>query len=102
MIGGMGFMAGAEVEYFAFAPYVTAAAPENLAAFEPAHKNQGLGIRDIKELTVHFFMRKFEVFRQAFGYRMAGMGDPEPFLLSCFPPGKYAGGAHGLAYWRPG
>src|SRR5579859_5788968 len=93
-VGGVGFVAGAEVENLAPAASIAAAAAENLAAGEPADEDQGLERRDVEALAIHLLALDDQRFAQPSRNRVAGFDHPQPLVLVGLAPLQFAGGAH--------
>ena len=79
-------MSGAEVEDLAAAAVVAAAAAEYFTSREPAHKDQSIGLWDVEELAVHFFVRDINVLPHARRNGVAGVDDPEALVFADFAP----------------
>jgi hypothetical protein len=97
VVGGEGFVAGAEVDDFAFAAGPGAAGAEDVTAFEPGDHDEFVGGGDVEEFAVHFFVGDVEVFGEAVGDFVGGVDDPEAFELAGLAPFEAAAGAHEFA-----
>src|SRR5437773_11111870 len=85
---------GPEVEDPAPAAVVAAAAPEHLAALEPAHEDELIGGGDVEELAVHFLLPDYERFAEPRRDRMRGIDHPESLPLPGFAPLEVAARSH--------
>ena len=96
VIGGIGFVAGPEVEHIARTPFVGQARPEHLAALKPADKHGFQRIGHAERLAIHFLLLQLEMLGQAPGNRVVPGRDPQTFPLARLAPGQVARGAHDL------
>jgi hypothetical protein len=94
VVGGVGLVAGAEVENFAVAAFVATAGAEDFAALEPGDEDDVLRCGDGEGFAIHFFVGNFEIRAQAAGDWVAGVADPETLFFAGLAPAERAGGAH--------
>lgn len=71
VIGGIRFMPRPKIEHFPLAAMERAAAAAYFPAFEPADKNELVRSRNVKMLSIHFFLLKLYIFADSFSDRMA-------------------------------
>lgn len=76
VIGGIGFMAGAEIEHIPRPPLVGQARAEHLAALEPADEDRLQRLGHAKGLAIHLFILKLEAIGQPGSDGMVAAGDP--------------------------
>ena len=77
-----GLVAGRELKQLPPAPVKDVAAAADVPSFPPGQENDLVGIRDELRFPIHLVRGNFDAVRQAVGERMAGIDDPELFLLS--------------------
>ena len=96
--GGVGLVTGLEVEYPAVAASPGATASEYLAAVEPTHKDDLLGVGNSKGLAVHLLGIENKGGLNALRDGMIGVDGPDT-LSRAVSPREIAGGTHkGLEY----
>lgn len=66
------------------------AAAKYFAPFEPTHKHQFVGVRNVEEFTIHFFSFQFNRFAEPRRNRMTGIDDPQSLVVIRFPPFEVA------------
>ena len=91
--GAVGFVTGLEVEDLSVAASPSASASEYLTAVEPTHKNNIVGIGNIKALAVHLLGLENEGLGNACGDGMIRHYRPNSFTC-IISPLKIAGSTH--------
>ena len=94
VIGGIGFVSGAEIEDPAVAPPPGGAAPEHLTAREPGDEDQFIRSGDAKRLAVHLLRRQLEIVAQAGRDRVRRTHVPQALPVVRFAPFQRTGIAH--------
>ena len=94
MVGGISFMAGAEVDDATLAAGPGAAGAKNIAAFKPGYHDEFIRRGNVEEFTVHFFMRDIKVGREAIGNGVSGVDDEEAFTFAGLAPMESTASAH--------
>src|SRR3954451_6821331 len=92
--GRVGLVPGPEVEDAPAAPFVAAAAPEDLAALEPADQDEAIGRGDVEVLAVHLLVVDHEGLAKPGSDRMRRVDDPDPLAFAHLAPFEVAGRAH--------
>ena len=87
-------MTGLEIENLAAAIVIAAAAAQHGTAGEPADEHQFVRCGNVEMLTVGFFYRQLEKFRQTLRNGMTGHDSKDPFSVVSHPPLGTAPGTH--------
>ena len=93
VIGRIGFVARPKIENLAVPAFEGATAAKRFAPLEPRENYDFVGIWNRKWFAVHFFLLQLEIFINALRDGVAGITNPETFLLTGFPPGQAARGS---------
>lgn len=90
MIGRVRFVSRAEVKDFSSAAVIAAAAPEYLAALEPADEYELVGRWHIEPFAVHFFFFKHDGLVDTVRDGMCRVDHPKALPFLCFTPFEIA------------
>ena len=94
IIGGVLLVTGTEIEHLTQATLPAAAAAENLAAGEPAHKDDLVRCGDLKALAIGLLLGELNVLRQTLSNGVRRLNDPNAFLFIVFTPFGAANSSH--------
>src|SRR4051794_1751186 len=86
IIDRVGLVPRAEVKNLTVTAFPGATRPEDLASFEPRNKYDLVRGGNGERLAVHLSVFDFEVTIDSLRDGMAGVTNPESFLLARFPP----------------
>ena len=90
-------MTGLEVEDLAVFPAVGTAGTEHFAALEGADEDDFVRLGNGEGFAVGFFVIQVDEAADALGDGMAGLDVPDQLVITVFPPGQVAAGAHQAA-----
>ena len=94
VIGGVGFMARAEVENLALAASPSGAGSEDLATGKPADEEEFVRGGNAEGFAIHLLGRELDVGADALGDGVGRADVPEAFLVSGLAPSEGASVAH--------
>src|SRR5579863_1500017 len=94
MIGWKRFMTRAKIEDTSLAARVAATTAEHFTTGKPANKHERLRLRNVEELTIHFFALNVDKLANALGDGVSWCCHPQMFTIIGFTPLETTGCTH--------